>query len=331
MNTNYNDPSSVVSFLEFGAVSTDPSIKKIYDFRTGQQAYDWFMHARYSADLACYVRMLQLAKEGRYAELGDEYTSHIHHRDDFSTHLSKWAALQAATNDHPAFYEHGQTLFGCIEGIELCDCLLRRAGVTLPRPELGVRQVRWEGFDISDFFNVMAQRLHQGYDVITSSALTPPASPRSVAFAKGVTLLYAIRSPEDFFSLFGTAECGVFDLSLSLRDDTDSFIGTGKQIRYLSLSSFLDAYQAQRPSGCEIRVRSLTSGPRDSDSRLFFEGVIGRSKDVLDRFVAADSTFRSGLNSALPELANTLLPYPGNNYFEWTEFSSFASTWSGTL
>jgi hypothetical protein len=320
VNNSYTDGDDVVSYLEFGAIATSPAVKKLYDFRTMQQAYDWFMHARYSQDMTCYIWMQEALQNEKYDEAGRLYQEMIYHKDDFSSHLSKWAALQVSGDRPPTFYEHGQTLFGCIEGIEVCELLLRKAGVPLPSPELVVADVTWEGFDISPFFNLMAARLHGNYRVRTHSDMLDIPASFSTSFAKGVTLLYALRCPEDFFKLFGRASCGIFDTSFSIGEERSTFIGTGKRICFLSIDQFLSFYKG---SPSIILVRQDVSGIRDDGSRLYVEGIVCKSSEMASRFTRADADFRKGLQAAFPSLSKQLHLRSDPPYLIWTELSDF--------
>jgi len=320
VNNHYNDGGEVVSYLEFGAIATSPPIKKIYDFRTMQQAYDWFMHARYSQDISCYIWMLQALSSGDLSEVGRLYQELIHHPDDFSSNLSKWAALQTIDDLTPIYYEHGQTLFGCIEGIACCATLLDMAKIPMARPELTVQGVAWEGFDISPFFNLMAKQLHGNCRIQTYSDEKSIPSRVSVAFAKGVTLLYAVRSPEDFFLLFSRAVCGVFDISFNVHGQGSLALGTGKQVCYLSLDSFADYY---RSHSSIILLRRNASGLRNDDTKLYIEGIVCKDAETTQRFIQNDATFRDGLQAAFPELSGKLLHRSDREYLDWIEFSEF--------
>ena len=232
------------SFLEFGSISRAKGKKSVYDYRTDQEAYDWFMHARYSRDLVSYLELTELASELSLEELSESLLARVHHPNDFRLNLAKLAAINVV--QQPLFFEVGQTLFGCIEGMELCKSLLHQCA--FKSDIIDLEEVDWRGYDTSEFFNRLAKVMHQSYSLSTTSDLGTLDMTGGVAFAKGVSLLYALHELKDIDVLFQNSELSIFDYSFSLGAPEVTTIGTGKKVTYLALSDFLEGVDLELTS-----------------------------------------------------------------------------------
>ena len=51
----------LTSFLEFGAINLESPSRQIWEFRTGDQAYEWLMLVRYANDLLGYSQLATAA------------------------------------------------------------------------------------------------------------------------------------------------------------------------------------------------------------------------------------------------------------------------------
>lgn len=286
---------STLSYLEFGAIDLLNGSKTVWDFRVNQKAYDWLMLARYANDMATYLDMIDAAKDGSIDAAIDIYRREIHHRDDFSVNLGKLIALTIASSENasPSFFELGQTLFGCIEGMEFCKVLLQKMDMSLHIPDL--QRVAWYGVDISRLFNRFAVRMHPGYSVSVYEAVDELPIQPSLFFAKGVTLLYAIRSLDGLFKLLNSCDAALFDYSLSVDGTQEVTIGTGKTVRYLPLNDFMAAYGG---SGKEMHVRRGNSHYGNDTGRLFIDAIWG-SADYCRRYIALDTLVRGTLSSGI--------------------------------
>ena len=293
-----NGETTSISYLEFGAINPDGETKTVWDLRTGQTAYDWFMLARYANDLAAYQRMTLLLPEITLEKLTKCYACEIHHPDDFSVNLGKLLALGVVNSAQapPSFFELGHTLFGCIEGMTFCQQLLEH--LTICSPEINLRQVAWSGIDISPLFNQLAPLLHTGYHITADDNMDRLLPHYSVFFAKGVTLLYAVRSIESLFGLFDRCLLALFDYSLSLGEEQEIVLGTGKPVVYLSLGTFLSAYHA---SGKTIYLKRGNSRIDRDSGRVWIDGIIGNT-ELCQHFIACDLEIRQSLSTRLNNL-----------------------------
>lgn len=233
---------SSLSYLEFGGIDFNSSKKLVWDFKIHQKAYDWYMHARYSNDIFYYMTMLDHLGELSLSAVIEKFTHEVHHADDFSMSLSKLIALgltvKKIQSAQQSFFELGQTLFGCIEAMEFCQALMRQTGVDFT--EINLRNVEWCGVDISDFFNKLALIMHNNYTMYTFDTINSIVGIKDVFFAKGVTLLYAIRDIEQLFSLLDTGRICLFDYSFSLEEEQEIVIGSGKVLKYLKFNDFVN-------------------------------------------------------------------------------------------
>ena len=235
------------SFLEFGSISRVKGKKYVYDYRTDQKAYDWFMVARYSSDLVSYLELTEKVSELSLEVLSESLLSRVHHSNDFRLNLAKLAAINVVQQS--TFFELGQTLFGCIEGMGFCKSLLHQCGFKGDIIDLG--EVDWRGYDTSEFFNRLAKMMHKDYSLSTTSKSGAFEITGGAAFAKGVTLLYALHQPEDLDTWYQRSELAVFDYSFALGAPEVTAIGTGKPVTYLTLSDFLEIYDpSRRPLSC---------------------------------------------------------------------------------
>jgi hypothetical protein len=273
------EETSSVSYLEFGAFDLKRSTKDVWDFRLHQKAYDWLMNARYANDLVTYLRLKEMLESDAYSTLAALYAEEMHHPNDASLNLSKLcalAALQDGAEGRPAsFWELGQTLFGCIEGMSFCQALLQRLSVDMP--SVNLHEAMWYGLDISDFFNRLSRLMHADYKVTTTTTTDAIPDGVDVFFAKGVTLLYACPQVDRLLALMQRARCSLFDYSFALGGAQTSKIGTGKTVTYLDYEEV--AVEVER-AGFAFHVRCNRSSFDRETGRMFVECLVGDSECV---------------------------------------------------
>jgi len=322
MSRTVAEENAAFSYLEFGAIDPVAGSKTVWDFRTGETAYDWFMLARYANDLAAYQRLCSHLSDSDLDTLISEYDSMIHHPDDFSVNLGKLLALgiAGAGQPRPCFFEIGQTLFGCVDGMEFCKALLERLDISFPKIDL--HQVQWTGLDISPLFNQLAPLLHPGHTITTFDDPGKLASRYDVFFAKGVTLLYAVRSVAALFDLLGRCQLSLFDYSLSLEEEQHVVIGTGKPVVYLALAPFLAACRA---SGKSLYLKRGNSRLDRTTGRVWLDAVYG-APELCRQFVEHDQRVRSAMRIGLLDLpGERLLDTVGNRNSGWMTVEMFLS------
>ena len=291
-NSGSGNRQSTVSFLEFGSIDLEKGSKAVWDFRLDDKAYEWFMLARYMNDLTAYEDMCAALSQGQggIEQAAKIYKKEVHHPDDASLNLSKLCALStAASMEKASFFELGQTLFGCIEGMAFIQRLFEHLEISLFR--LDLKNVRWFGVDISDLFNRVSAKLHTGYSVQTWGDLSCCTEQTDVFFAKGVTLLYAVESASQMIRMLKQGRCAVFDYSFSLCGEQRTTIGTGKSVTYLDYYDFL-----RESIGCGRRyyVRRDKCRCDRITKRIFVDGLFAE-EDVCRKFIAADSDARHKL------------------------------------
>lgn len=293
-----DDRLRALTYLEFGEINLDRGTKAVWDFQLHQRAYDWLMLARYTNDLLAYLDMTKALGAESDDTVFQIYNREVHHADDASTNLGKLIALTvtAPRTAQPSFHELGQTLFGCIEGMEFCQHLLKAKGIAFPAIDL--KTVRWEGVDISAMFNRLSSLLHVDYDVTANVRTPEPAEPVDVFFSKGISLLYAVRQMPQLFETIERGRCAVFDYSFAVHRGTDTTIGSGKTVRYLPFAEFLTGYRAR---GGVLYVNLRKSHLDGEKDRLWLDCVYG--EEVLCRaFTERDTTVRQALQDSLSDV-----------------------------
>jgi len=321
----YGSKLQSLSYLEFGSIDLQSGSKSVYDFQLHSKAYDWLMNARYSNDIVAYIDMNNnIQNPDKIIEIFD---AEMHHPDDASLNLSKWIALELLQKSDKdiSFFELGQTLLGCIEGIEFIQNFLTEyLTSTVAEPNAGtlaLKDVQWIGMDISHYFNILAKIIHSSYNVHTSENFEDLPRKKSLFFAKGVTLLYAIRDADQFFKLMENSTLGLFDYSLSLGQTEERIIGTGKGVTYLNRNTFLEA---SNKSGGEIWVRKRTSKPIPSENRILIDAVWGKD-NIVDSFIKRDQEIRSLAMNTLDPRLRPLFYQAAKDNNDWISLEEFLS------
>lgn len=273
------------SYLEFGSIDMRKGKKHVWDFRLHQQAYDWLMHARYSNDLVTYMKLSEDVGHATAGEIVEGYKNGIHHQDDFMVNFGKLCALtvMAGGLERLSFFELGQTLFGCIEGMEFCCKVMASMQLNFHPPVLD--QVLWLGADISEFFNRLAVLMHPRYQIKTSDTPHNFDLPADVFFAKGVTLLYAIEEPSQLWEMLNKGKISLFDYSFSLGGPQILTLGTGKRVAYLAYD---DCKEELARSGRTLLVRRSRSNYDAAANRVFLDCVYG-TEEYCNRYVELES------------------------------------------
>jgi hypothetical protein len=312
---NQTTPVQVFTYLEFGSIDPFQGGKQVYDFRVKEKAYDWLMHARYSNDIFAYKQMTDALVKENFAEVIELFKSEVHHENDFIINLNKKIALDVTSD---SFLELGQTLFGCIDSIEFINQLEAFLSLKTTRG-INLTDITWYGLDISAFFNFMAKKMHEKYKVNTAVKLSDMAVTYDVFFAKGITLLYAINSASELFDFVSKAKIAVFDYSVSLGEQEDSYIGTGKPVRFLSKVEFDSFYQMVRETGKDIWVRGNSKADVDNN-RLYIEGIICDERHALD-FIKKQTDWILTMQVKLPNLYSGLVHNKTPEYWTWSKLS----------
>jgi sulfate adenylyltransferase len=197
------------SYLEFGKIEGDK--KTPYDTRYDQEAYEFFMVARYARDIIGY-------RTGK-REL-------IHHEEDIEDNVKKFSALQVcrAQNHALVFYEIGSSLMGVIDSLEYLNRM---------HHELDVESMHFVGVDNSMMMNELAQYMHPQYHLqLTKHKVQVPCD---LFFAKGISLLYACDNEEEFCAIIKKSRIAIFDYTFSTDERISEHVGTGKAVTFLSL------------------------------------------------------------------------------------------------
>ncbi|OGT07448.1 MAG: hypothetical protein A2103_04225 [Gammaproteobacteria bacterium GWF2_41_13] len=294
---------NTITYLEFGEIDIVEGEKKIWNFQLHQKAYDWLMLGRYSNDLFNTMKMEELLESGNMQEMINLYNEEIHHEDEASLNLAKLIAV-AVTHKipvlpKPSFYELGQTIFGCIEGMEFYKNLLKCANIKFP--DVNLKNVTWYGVDISELFNYLSLVLHQNYNVVTMLTTESLPSKMDVFFAKGISILYAVRTLDQFFATIRKGKLAVFDYSFSLGKEEDTTIGSGKTVRYLNYSDFLNAL---KKADEVMYVKKSNSKIIKDKNRIWLDCIFGE-KSLCEEYIKLDTSVRIALVQRFEGIQNT--------------------------
>lgn len=316
-NDFYGDACSKrITYLEFGEINLGSSEKKVYDFKLHQTAYDWFMLSRYANDIFILQQMRHLLEGGEEKEWRTLFKEGVHHENELCLALGKLAALYASGKKTGLrFFELGQTLFGCIEAMEFCQAALEFKDLCR------MDEVDWLGVDTSQLFNEFARKLHSGYRVRT--ALPGGELPRiwDIFYAKGITLLYAIRQLDELYAYINASKCAYFDYSFSLCGIEESAIGTGKAVRYLDFKEFLSGYPG-RVGGKVIYVNTQTSKISPERRRVRFDFFISGPHEA-ERFLQFEKNVISSIGCSDAGRAEVFM----NCYHDsWVRLEDFIQT-----
>lgn len=311
MNFNFSNlNSNPFSYLEFGSVNPMTGVRHAYDYRSHDQAYEWLMHARYSNDIVAYQRMMEAINNGVSDYVGDIFTKQIHHKDDVVVNNNKLIALSSVGK---SFFELGQTLFGCIDAMEFLQQLNMQC-LNLPDKQ-DLHSVNWFGVDVSDFFNRLAPRLHQSYQMKTSINIDDHPHSFDVFFAKGITLLYAINSAEQLFNWLANSHIAIFDYSFCLSEHVKTQIGTGKDVHYLSQSEFFDFYDKIRSINKDIWVRG-NAGIKTGGEYFYIEGFVS-SESIANNYIEKQTIWHNAIKNFSPLLYSSLIHNTSEQYWTW--------------
>ena len=269
METYYgSDAPQTISYLEFGEINLRDQQKKVWDFRLHQKAYDWLMLGRYANDFLAYTEMNERLSVNSLEQVFAIYNEEIHHSNDAATNFDKLIGLSLIQNrqKNVAFFELGQTIFACIEAIEFYQNLITL--LKIPFKTLDIENVHWHGVDISRLFNLLADKIHQNLKISTKIPSAQQKIASDIFFAKGITLLYAIKNIDQLFTLFDTCQLALFDYSFSLGEPEVTTIGTGKITTYLKFDEFLKKYHRREK---RLYIKKQNSRIVDETNRIWLD------------------------------------------------------------
>ncbi len=163
--------------------------------------------------------------------------------------------------------------------------------------------------------------MHRGYRLNVGVNNSHIPAEIDVFFAKGITLLYAIKDASSLFDLLAQAKLSVFDYSISTGARKEKTIGTGKGVCYLSKSDFFEGLQKLEASGKHLWVRGNVE--YKDDGLFYFEGLC--TDDIsIKQFVNMQQKVVSALSSSYPNLYQQLVHDKSDIYWQWQRLDSNA-------
>ncbi len=298
-----DDSAALLTYLEFGSIDRVQGRKNIWDFRVHQQAYDFFMLARYMNDLMLCRDVTQTAGRRRALATTKEYAAGVHTNDlpVSSVRLAAVHVLADGSRPSPvAALELGSTLMGYIDSLECLQAIGAAIDGVVPFSSVDLQAQDYRGIDISPLMNKVAHALHPSHALTLTTARDERAV--DLFMAKGVSLLYATSHARDLAAWLTSASVSLFDYSFSLGADQRGYLGTGKKVTYASLATVLRACRAH---GKELYVRSSTSVLDPATGRLRCQCYCGDPdtvKRILDEEWRLTVALRKGERSGAPDI-----------------------------
>ena len=202
----------ITTYLDFGKVQANR--RTAYEHHVGQEAYDFYMGARYVQDIISY----------RNGEI-----EKIYQIEDLRDQIRKYAALIACKDSSKklTFYEVGSAAMGAIDGLEYLNKKYE---------ELDIKNIKFLGVDNSKWMNAVAEYTHEKYDVkLWEDVKDAKTVETDLFFAKGVSLMYAFSDEESMCDVLKKSKISIFDYTFSKKDKIESYVGTGLKVYFLSL------------------------------------------------------------------------------------------------
>lgn len=295
----YNsDTPEAITYLEFGSHNPQTQTNSVWDRREHQEAYDFFMVARYLKDLIVLRELTRNSQTLSPDEQLENFGEEIFTKDLYNS-FSKLAALAVTKSlkgpEPVGFVELGSTLMGCIEGMEFIQRLGRR--FYREYSTLNLKDVIYYGVDISDFLNKVAKELHPEHQVIPYTSLSLLPKNLDVFFAKGVSLLYACKGARELVEAVTTARVSLFDYSFSLANEQLEILGTGKQVAFTPIKEFLSSLKELSPTS-QLMIQKSTALIDREKQRLRGVFVLG-AKDTVATVVAEELRLKRELYKLL--------------------------------
>lgn len=266
----------VKSYLEFGYQDDDTKVP--YDTRENQEAYDFFMVARYLKDIISY-------RTGKIENL--------HREEDLQDNIKKYTALSVCKNPSIplVFYEIGSSLMGVIDSLEYLN---KKFG------ELNIKDILFVGVDNSDMMNTVAAYLHDGYKLklFKEKAIIPC----DLFFAKGVSLLYAFDDEQLFCDILKKSRIAVFDYTFSLKGASiKDFIGSGKEVTYLNFKKCKKLLDVNTK---KLVLQSSERKFKIPEDMVLYECIYG-DKEIVEKYIQELKNKEGILKSLITKIEKT--------------------------
>ncbi len=295
----YNsDSPEAVTYLEFGSQNPQTLHNSVWDRREHQEAYDFFMVARYLKDIIVLRELIRNSQTLSPDEQLEIFGREIFTKDLYNS-FSKLAALHVTRSikgpEPVSYVELGSTLMGCIEGMEFIQRLGRRFYREFST--LNLKDVIYYGVDISDFLNKVAVELHPELQVTPYTKLSLLPKKLDVFFAKGVSLLYACKGTKDLAQALTTARVALFDYSFSLTSEQLETLGTGKQVAFTPLREFLDALKLVSPTS-QLMIQRSTALVDQEKKRLRGVFILG-TREIVEPVITEELRLKRELYQLL--------------------------------
>lgn len=301
----------LLSYLEFGSIDLKGAKKTIWGYWQDQDAYDFYMFARYARDLFLFRDFIS-QDDKTIKELCECIKKTAH--DKIVDYLFKYAGvitLIEAGKQEGGVCESGSSLFGFIEEVIATDYALNN-GKYISK----INNLKYLGSDISEMMNRGAEIFHPENSFAFSTAdtidkLMEEYKGIGMFYGLSISLRYALRKADDIVKVALQSELVVLNrLSLSYEGDIQIKAGTGKYAYVVSVERLKQLLQ-QNGLYANYTTENMQKN-KDGEHTVRISLIISRTKSLLDSFIELYDSYTR-------EAASVIEDY---RFGEWKEFKS---------
>ncbi len=290
MENSYYGSSEIqtLSYLEFGSIDLANSKKEIWGYCQHQQAYDYYMFARYANDLFLFREYINETNENRTIQVLNQYILKSAHTK-LMDYIFKYAGILTVLDETKGgVCESGSSLFGLIDEAIALDYAYNKG-----ENHNKIKRMKYIGSDISEMMHKGAEAFHLETDFCFSTADTmnkflDELSKRncviSLFYGLSVSLRYALRSAEDLLKIGQQSELAIFNrISLSRGNTIKSTVGTGKYVYIISLDEYINLLNKNN-----IVAKYCTANmqyERDGKGTIRASIVMSKNREKMEEFI----------------------------------------------
>lgn len=279
------DPKAA-SYLEFGSIDLEKDEKRVWNYWQDQDAYDFYMFARYSRDLFAFRKFFN--EEEKTVETLNKYVVNSAH-NKLMDYLFKYAGM-IVVKEKGIVCECGSSLYGWIDEGLACDFVYRRG-----RNADKIKSFHYIGNDISELMNEGAANFHSDVkiDFLTKGTILEVVREIRKKFGKKLSLFYglsvsvryAVRDADDLIETAKSTELSLYNrLSMTYGNETlQAVYGTGKSVYIISLPKLVERIEEQG-----LYAKYYTKNmqyDKDGEYTVRASVIISADKNILEKFM----------------------------------------------
>jgi len=248
------------TYIDFGKVQS--GMRSSYAYHTDQEAYDFYMGARYLQDMMFY-------KEGKI--------NSVFQPEDLRDNKRKYAGLVVCkkNTDSATYFEVGSSCLGVIEALEYLN---------IEHSEIDLKSIKFLGVDNSKWMNYVAVNCHKDYKVqVFEDAKDASHVKCDFFFAKGVSLMYAYQDEESMCNMLKNTRLAVFDYTFSKKGKISEVIDTGLGITYLNYDRCKEILDID--GKVLVKKPYLIKKYNQGGNKISYDCIYG-DKDIVDHYLS---------------------------------------------